>query len=301
MTAQTATGRDPAAGRRTRAPGGPGPSAPRREWRRALTHLGMSLLALFFLFPLLFMFIGSFKPDGEVLNQGLEAFVPSGLTVRNYFDAFTRAQFGRLFLNSLIVSTAVVCSGLVVNSLFGYALARMRFHGRNVVLAIIIALIIIPLEAIAVPLLFMVSGWGWIDTYHVQILPFVAQPLFIYLFYTFFLDMPRELEEAARIDGAGPLRAFVSVIAPLAKPAYGSVAILSFLFIWGQLLWPVMVTRGPQVRPLPLGIAEFQNLPPIQWGDIMAFAAMMILPVLVVFVAFQRAFVRGVASQGVKG
>jgi len=301
MTAQTATGRDPAAGRRTGATGTPGPAAPRRDWRRALTHLGMSLLALFFLFPLLFMFIGSFKPDGEVLNQGLGAFVPSGLTVRNYFDAFARAQFGRLFLNSLIVSTAVVFSGLIVNSLFGYALARMRFHGRNLVLAIIIALIIIPLEAIAVPLLFIVSGWGWIDTYHVQILPFVAQPLFIYLFYTFFLDMPRELEEAARIDGAGPLRAFVSVIAPLAKPAYGSVAILSFLFIWGQLLWPVMVTRGPQVRPLPLGIAEFQNLPPIQWGDIMAFAAMMILPVLVVFVAFQRAFVRGVASQGVKG
>ena len=269
--------------------------------RRLLSHLGMALLAAFFVFPILFMVVGSLKPDGQVLGQGLRALIPDQLTFENYPDAFNRAQFGRLFLNSLIVSTSVVILGLIVNSLFGYALARLRFTGRNVVVAMVIALIIIPLEAIAVPLLFMVSGWGWIDTYHVQILPFVAQPLFIYLFYTFFLTMPKELEEAAKVDGAGPFTTFVRVVAPLAKPAYASVAILSFLFIWGQLLWPVMVTRGVQVRPLPLGIAEFQNLPPIAWGDIMAYATMMVVPLLVVFIIFQRAFVRGVASQGVKG
>lgn len=270
-------------------------------WRRVATHAGMIALAVFFLLPILFMFVGSLKPDGEVLGQGLRTLVPGGLTTENYSDAFERARFGRLFTNSVIVSSVTVILGLIVNSLFGYALARLRFAGRNFVLAMVIALIIIPLEAIAVPLLFMVSGWGWIDTYHVQILPFVAQPLFIYLFYTFFLNLPKELEEAAKIDGAGPLTTFVRIVAPNAKPAYASVAILSFLFIWGQLLWPVMVTRGVDVRPLPLGIAEFQNLPPIQWGDIMAFATMMVLPVLIVFIVFQRAFVRGVASQGVKG
>ena len=278
-----------------------GMGRPRSRLRWFANHLLMIGLALFFLFPILFMVVGSLKPDGDVLGQGLRALVPDQLTFENYPDAFQRAQFGRLFLNSLIVSVSVVFLGLIVNSLFGYALARLRFTGRNFVIAAIIALIIIPLEAIAVPLLFMVSGWGWIDTYHVQILPFVAQPLFIYLFYTFFLSMPKELEEAAKVDGAGPLTTFVRVVAPLAKPAYASVAILSFLFIWGQLLWPVMVTRGPQVRPLPLGIAEFQNLPPIQWGDVMAFATMMVLPVLLVFIVFQRAFVQGVASQGVKG
>jgi multiple sugar transport system permease protein len=278
-----------------------GMSRPRIGPRKVATHLGMALIAAFFMFPILFMVVGSLKPDGDVLGQGLRALVPDQTTFENYPDAFNRAQFGRLFLNSVIVSTSVVVLGLIVNSLFGYALARLRFTGRNLVVAAVIALIIIPLEAIAVPLLFMVADWGWIDTYHVQILPFVAQPLFIYLFYTFFLNMPKELEEAAKVDGAGPLTTFVRVIAPLAKPAYASVAILSFLFIWGQLLWPVMVTRGVEVRPLPLGIAEFQNLPPIQWGDIMAFATMMVLPVLIVFVVFQRAFVRGVASQGVKG
>lgn len=300
MSADTTTGRDEVetSGSTGAVQGMP---APGTTAGRVRTHVGMTLLALFFLFPIAFMFVGSLKPDGDVLGQGLGAFVPDGVTFENYPDAFERASFGRLFLNSMIVSTSVVLLGLVVNSLFGYALARMRFFGRNLLVVVIIALIIIPLEAVAVPLLFMVSGWGWIDTYHVQILPFVAQPLFIYLFYTFFLGLPKELEEAARVDGAGPLRTFVSVVAPLAKPAYASVAILSFLFIWGQLLWPVMVTRGVEVRPLPLGISEFQTLPPIQWGDVMAFAAMMVLPVLIVFVAFQRAFVRGVASQGVKG
>jgi multiple sugar transport system permease protein len=103
------------------------------------------------------------------------------------------------------------------------------------------------------------------------------------------------------VDGAGPVRTFVSVVAPLARPAYATMAILGFLFSWGQLLWPVMVTRGVEVRPLPLGIGTFKTTPPVQWGDIMAYAAMMTLPLLVVFLLFQRYFVRGVASTGVKG
>jgi multiple sugar transport system permease protein len=123
----------------------------------------------------------------------------------------------------------------------------------------------------------------------------------VYLFYTFFLNIPVSLEEAARIDGAGPVRTFVSVVAPLARPAYATMAILGFLFSWGQFLWPVMVTRGIDVRPLPLGIGTFKTTPPVQWGDIMAYAAMMTVPLLIIFLVFQRYFVQGVASSGVKG
>jgi multiple sugar transport system permease protein len=136
---------------------------------------------------------------------------------------------------------------------------------------------------------------------HGIILPFIANPLFIYLLYTFFLAVPKVLEEAARIDGAGPLTIFVRVVAPLAKPAYATVGILSFLFIWGQLLWPVLVTSGPSVRPLPMGISVFIAQPPISWGDIMAFALMMVTPLMAVFVIFQRWFIQSVASSGIKG
>ncbi|HKJ56323.1 MAG TPA: carbohydrate ABC transporter permease [Nitriliruptoraceae bacterium] len=276
--------------------------------RKRLVDIGiwvvMVAMAVFFLFPLVFMFVSSFKPDDAVLSGSgsLSAFIPSPFVgFENYADAIERASVIRVFFNSVLISSVIVGGGLIVNSLFGYALARLRFRGKGLLVASIVALIIIPFEALAVPLLFMGAEVGMLDTYIIQILPFVANPLFVYLFYTFFLDIPIELEEAARVDGAGPVRTFVSVIAPLAKPVYATMAILGFLFSWGQFLWPVMVTRGIEVRPLPLGIGTFQTTPPIQWGDIMAYAAMMTLPLLIVFLVFQRYFVQGVASSGVKG
>lgn len=264
----------------------------------------MIVLALFFLFPLVYMFVSSFKDDASVLSSSdsLEAFNPAPFSgLENYANAANRASFFRVFANSVIISGLIVGLGLIVNSLLGYALARLRFRGRVLIVATVIALIIIPFEALAVPLLLISAELGWLDTYHVQILPFIANPLFVYLFYTFFLNIPASLEEAARIDGAGPVRIFVQVVAPLARPAYATVAILGFLFSWGQLLWPVMVTRGIDVRPLPLGIGTFMTTPPVQWGDIMAYAAMMTVPLLVIFLVFQRFFVQGVASSGVKG
>jgi multiple sugar transport system permease protein len=272
-----------------------------REFGR---YLLLTLLAGFFLFPLAYMLASSLKADQAVLagSDSFRAFVPSPFVGwENYRDAVGRASFFRVFLNSMIISGAIVGLGLVVNSLLGYALARMRFRGRAFIITAVIALIIVPFEALAVPLLYLSARLGWLDTYHVQILPFIANPLFVYLFYTFFLNVPVSLEEAARVDGAGPVRTFVSVVAPLARPAYATMAILGFLFSWGQLLWPVMVTRGVDVRPLPLGIGTFMTTPPVQWGDIMAYAAMMTLPLVVVFLIFQRYFVRGVAATGVKG
>lgn len=274
------------------------------RFRHLAQHVVMTLLALFFLFPLAYMLVSSFKADQAVLSGSgsFRAFVPTPWAgTENYADAVQRASFLRVFLNSALISTVIVGVGLVVNSLLGYALARMRFAGRSAVVIAVIALIIIPFEALAVPLLFMSAQVGALDTYLVQILPFIANPLFVYLFYTFFLNIPASLEEAARIDGAGPARIFLSIAVPLARPAYATMAILGFLFSWGQLLWPVMVTRGVEVRPLPLGIGTFKTTPPVQWGDIMAYAAMMTLPLLVIFLIFQRYFVQGVASTGVKG
>jgi multiple sugar transport system permease protein len=271
-----------------------------------IQYIFMVLLAAFFLFPLVFMFVAALKDDASVLadSDGVTAFIPFGdrwVGFDNFSSAADRASLWRVFFNSVIISSFIVGLGLIVNSLFGYALARLRFRGRNVLIAMVIALIIIPFEALAVPLLYITAELGWLDTYHVQILPFVANALFIYLFYTFFLNVPVSLEEAARVDGAGPIRTFVSVVAPLAKPAYATMAILGFLFSWGQFLWPVMVTRGVDVRPLPLGIGVFKTTPPVQWGDIMAYAALMTIPLLIIFLIFQRYFIQGVASSGVKG
>lgn len=277
--------------------------APVTPARRVAMYTLLTAVGVMMLVPILFMVVGAFKPDARVIAEANSwlAFWPTGATLENFGDAFRRGRFGQLFLNSTIIATGVVGLGLVVNSLFGYALARLPFKGSRLILFAVIALTIIPLEAVAIPLLWMMSALGLRDTYTVQILPFIANPLFVYLFYTFFLAVPRDLEEAARVDGAGPVTTFLRISAPLAKPAYATVGILSFLFIWGQLLWPVLVTSGPDVRPLPLGISVFVTQPPINWGDIMAFAFLMTMPLLVVFIAFQRWFVQSVASSGVKG
>jgi multiple sugar transport system permease protein len=183
----------------------------------------------------------------------------------------------------------------------GYAFARLDWPGRRVLFSFVLAILILPLEAIAVPLFYQVTLFGWRDTYLVQIVPFIANAFSIYLFYTFFIGLPRGLEEAARIDGAGVWRTFLMIIVPNCKPVFATVAILTFLIQWGVFLWPLMVTSGDDVRPLPLAIATFYSLPPLQWGDIFAFGVMMVLPILLVFLFFQRWFIRGVVATGIKG
>ena len=281
-------------------------TALRRQQRRRLiiSYVVLIVLAAFFIFPLAFMFAGSFKADDAVLADAgsLRALIPEPFVgLENYESAAERGKFWISFRNSAIISAGIVFGGLVVNSLFGYALARIPFRGKGLLMIIVLALIIVPFETLAVPLLLIMAELRWTNTLHAQILPFIAQPLYIFLFYSFFLGIPKELEEAARIDGAGPGTIFFRIAAPLARPAYAAAGILMFLASWGQYLWPVMVTRSIDDRPLPMGIAEFRGLPPTQWGDIMAYAAMMVIPLLIVFIIFQRQFVRGVATSGLKG
>jgi multiple sugar transport system permease protein len=268
-----------------------------------LSYMLLLGMALLFLIPVGMMVFGSLKADAQVLQEAgsLRDMFPDELSLVNYRDVFERVPFLRYLFNSTFITLMIVIGGLLVNSLAGYAFARLQWQGRDRTLLLVIALMIIPLEAIAVPLFYEVTLLGWRDTYIVQIIPFIANAFSIYLFYTFFLSLPKELEEAARIDGAGAWRIFFHIVVPNAKPVFATVAILTFLTQWGAFLWPLMVTHSEAVRPLPLGIATFYTLPPLQWGDIFAFGVMMVLPILIVFVAFQRWFVKGVATTGVKG
>jgi multiple sugar transport system permease protein len=258
---------------------------------------------LIFLIPIGIMLAGSLKPDDLVLLEAgaLRGYFPMEASLQNYRDVLERVPFLRYLFNSVFITCTIVISGLLVNSLAGYAFARMQWRGRDGLLLAVIALMIIPLEAIAVPLFYQVTLFGWRDTYLVQIVPFIANAFSIYLFYTFFLGLPKELEEAARIDGAGAWRIFFVIVMPNAKAVFATVAILTFLTQWGAFLWPLMVTYSEAVRPLPLGIASFYTLPPLQWGDIFAFGVMMVTPVLLIFLVFQRWFVKGVATTGIKG
>lgn len=290
--------------------------APSQARQNLLAKLGQyalhAVLCAFFLFPLLFMFVSAFKSDEAQLLRdmnSLAAFLPQGqLSLDNFRDVFTGSNFLRAFFNSLFTVSLTVVLGIIVNSMLAYALARFRFAGRQLLLSIVVALIIIPFEAIAVPLLLLANQlpWfngelGWLDSYRVQIIPFIANAFSVYLFYQFFIALPKDLEEAALMDGAGRLRIYWSIVMPLSKPVIATVAVLQFLARWGDLLWPIMVVRGDTYATLPLAMQTFFGQFPRQWGDVMAFAAMATLPTLLVFLIFQRWFVRSAISSGVKG
>lgn len=272
--------------------------------KKALTYVALTIATILFVAPILYLFIGSFKPSNEVFN-GLAGFVPTNLSFNNYlgvFDRFDQAStgyFAGFYVTSALVSAAIVFGGLVVNSLAAYALARLRWRGRGVVLGLVVLIVILPFEAIAVPLYYMLNDQR--NTYHVQFLPFIANAFSIFLFYSFFIGLPKQVEEAARVDGAGPWKTFRLIVVPMSQPVFATVAILQFLASWGQFLWPVMVVSDPSVRPLPLQIAVFQGQPPRDWGQIFAFGVLMIIPVLIVFLVFQRWFVQSVATSGIKG
>jgi multiple sugar transport system permease protein len=285
--------------------------------RRSWSYLVLSALAVFFLFPLVFMFVSSLKPDGQILSDvdSIRAFLPVGdISLDNYVGVFGRVPVARFLFNSVFVTVSIVVLGLAVNSMCGFALSRMKWSGRGVVLSVVIATLIVPFETIAVPMVYWVSklptlvwedgilkyDFGWLNSYEVQIVPFIANAFSIFLFAQYFSTIPPSLDEAARIDGAGWFTIYRRIIVPLSGPAFATVAILTFLPAWNSYLWPLMVVQQEELRPVMVGMQYFFQLN-TAWGEVMAYTSMITLPVLVMFLAFQRAFISSVAASGVKG
>jgi multiple sugar transport system permease protein len=291
-------------------------STPRR---RLWLYAPMTLLALFFLFPIVFMLVASLKDDRQIFADmdSLRAFLPVGeISLANYAAVFDRVPFWRFLANSLFVTFMVTALGLVVNSLCGYALARMRWKGRSLVFAFIIATLAIPYEVTILPLVYLVANlpwiaWdgltpvlevGWLNTYRVQIVPFVVNAFSIFLFAQYFKSLPKGLEEAAAMDGAGWFRTYWRIIVPLSRPVFATVAILTVVTspaTWNAYLWPLMTVQSEELRPVMVGVQYFFQLD-VSWGEIMAYISMITLPIVAVFIAFQRAFIQSIASAGMK-
>lgn len=285
------------------------------------SYLPLMLLAATFILPLLFMIFSSLKPKGQILGDmtSWRAFAPVGdLSLDNYVGVFDRVPVGQFFLNSIIITTSIVVIGLFVNSMAGFALARLEFKGRNLIFLGVVATLIVPFETFAIPMVYLVSNLprlaiysdgfaleqGWNNSYQVLIIPFIANAFSIFLFAQYYRSIPKELDEAARVDGAGWFRIYRSVISPLAGPAFATSAILTFLPQWNSYLWPLLVIQREELRPVQVGLRYFfasgtaEGTP---WGQIMAYTSLITIPVIVVFLVFQRAFISSVASSGVKG
>lgn len=280
-----------------------------RIWRYALLILGAAI----FIFPLLFMVMSSLKPGPQLLadTSSLRAFLPVGdISLDNYVAAFRRAPVGTFIFNSVFVTLVTVGLSLFVCSLGAFAFVFLNWKGRDMVLAVIIATLIVPFETIAIPMLIVVNNlpWlsaegvtmGWLNSYRVQIVPFVADGLTIFLFVQFFKDLPRELIEAARVEGASWFQIYRRVVMPLSGPVLATAAILKFLAMYNQYLWPLMVTQAEGYRPVMVGLQYFFQLNPV-WGELMAYLSVITVPVLAFYLFLQRAFIASIASTGVKG
>ena len=253
-------------------------------------YILMIVLGALFLFPILWMISGSLKVESQLYANldKFSTFLPLPFTIENYTSMFARVPFGRYMFNSIFIVGSTVIGGLFVNSLAGYALARLKFPGRNLLFSVIVALIIVPFEVIFLPLFLVVNNLGWVNTYFALIIPFIANPFSIFLFTQFFSDLPKSVEEAAYVDGAGFWRVYFQIIIPLSKPVFATVAILTGLFQWSRFLWPLVATTDAKYRPLAVGLQAFFTQPPLHWGQILAYSTLTTLPILVVFLGFQK-------------
>jgi len=288
-------------------------SADNRGLRLAVRYTVLVLIAVIFCFPLVFMLMSSLKPDLQLLQDSgsMRAFLPVGdISLNNYSAAFERAPVGMFIFNSVLVTGVTVVLSLFLCSTAAFAFVFIDWKGRHLVLAMIIATLIVPFETIAIPLLLLASKlpwigldgltWGWLNSYHVQIIPFIADGLTIFLFVQYFRDLPGELIEAARVEGATWGQIYRKIVMPLAGPVLATAAILKFLVMYNQYLWPLMVVQQESYRPVMVGLQYFFQLN-IAWGEVMAYLSLITVPVLAFYLYLQKAFIASIASTGVKG
>ena len=285
-----------------------------RKTRLIGLYLFLGFIACIFVLPIIFMVMSSFKPDLQLLSDSssLRAFLPVGdIGVDNYRDAFSRAPVGLFIFNSVFITATTLVLSLFLASIAAFSFVFIEWRGKTVVLAIIIATYILPFETVAVPLLLLVNNlpwlstegvtWGWLNSYQVQIVPWIIRALEIFLFVQYFRDLPRDLVESARVEGASWFQIYRRVVMPLSGPVIATVAILKFLEMYNnQFIWPIMVVQEEGLRPIMVGLLYFFQLN-TAWGEIMAYLTIITVPVLAFYLVLQRAFIASIASTGVKG
>jgi multiple sugar transport system permease protein len=286
------------------------PPEPRRTWLRlpfSPWHLVLIPLTFILLVPLLWMLITSLETEGEA-NRFPPVLLPERPRFENYSEAWQAAPFGHFFLNSAIVTLVVLVSNLIVCSLAGYAFARVRFLGRGALFVTLMATLMVPFQVTMIPVFLIVKWFGdnvWeglgIDHIGALMLPNLATAFGIFFLRQFFMTVPVELEEAARVDGTSRIGVLFKIILPLSLPALSTLAALTVLTSWNDFLWPLIVITSQDQMTIPLGLSYFQGAHFVKWPLLMAANVMSLLPMLLVFIGAQRYFVQSVASTGLKG
>lgn len=267
-------------------------------------YLMLTVIALIFMFPLIWMVVSSFKDDAMIFSDitSLKAFIPAFKedVFFNYKEVMNRLPLVQAMLNSFSYIIVIIALGLVVNSMAGYAFARLRFPKKNLIFSIILGVMIIPAQTVMLPQFSIIYKMGLSNSYLALILPAIASPMYIFLFRQNFMGIPESIEEAAKLDGASAFRTFFQLIMPLAKPVYATVAILVFIAYWNDFVWPVMVISDSSKQTIQMALSSLFSIQPVNYGNVMAGLTIVTIPVLIIFLSLQKYYVAGIASTGAK-
>ena len=279
----------------------------KREEKRKLKKISAYVLqigiAIIFVLPLVWMIVSSLKPEADIFKDmsSLATFSLENPTINNYIEMFSRSSIIRGTLNSIGYISLILLIGIPVNALCGYSLARLKFPGKNIILSLIIALYIVPFETVILPLYLVSNTLKITNTFFALFLPFVANSFNIFLFRQFFMSLPKELEEAASIDGCGALSTFVRIVLPNTKPVIATATVLTVVSQWSDFMWPLIAVTSAQHKTVQVAIQGFFTDPPIRYGPIMAALVFTTIPIIIVFLFLQKYYVQGIMSSGIKG
>jgi alpha-1,4-digalacturonate transport system permease protein len=251
------------------------------------------------LIPMFWLLISSFKTPEELAARPPGIF-PETFSLTNYTEALQSFGFLTYFMNSVIVTVGATILTLAINSMAAYAFAKFNFRGRDTLFVITLAMIMIPLQVILIPVYQVISGLGITNSLWGLIIPAAATPTGVFLLRQYMLTIPDELIEAARIDGAGEFRIFVTIILPLARPALAVLAIFSVIWRWNDFLWPLIVAQDQSVYTLPVAIAQFSSQLVVPFNLVLAMSVLSVLPIIIIFLFLQRIIVTGIAQTGLK-
>jgi multiple sugar transport system permease protein len=252
------------------------------------------------LIPFLWALSASFKPLADILRGGVN-FIPQNFTFDNYKQIFVQEPlFTRWFFNSLLIAGSVTILNVIFNSMAGYALARIRFPGRQFYFFLILAILVVPGQITLIPSYLILSYLGWLNSYQGMIIPAIVNATFIFLMRQFFINFPKELEEAAALDGLDRLGTFFLIVLPLAQPALAAQAVFIFMGSWNDFLKPLVILSDPEMFTLPLGLSTFRGQYVTYWNYVMAASILFTIPVLIIYIFFNRYFIQGVTFTGSK-
>lgn len=261
------------------------------------------VIGIIFVSPLIWMISASLKPEAKVFANmnSIRTFFPEQASLDNYVEVFNRLNLPQVFGNTLLYISLILILDLIVNSMCGYALAKFEFKGKGAVMNLVIALMVLPMEAIVLPLYIEMAQLDWVNTRQALVIPFVAKCFSIYMFRQFFCDIPDELIEAAYLDGCSPSGTFFKIVVPLSKTVYATVFILDFVSHWNDFMWPFLVMTGEENRTIQLAVQSFFGTQPVHYSAIMAALVISAVPMVIMFIFMQKYYVEGIASSGIKG